>query len=228
MLQRRKNIEPLFKKIKEIINLDESLEIIIVDNGSTDDTKKTFILLTYTKREKLKFMKLKNIGYGHGIMSGVNISKGDFIGWCHADLQTEPLDVYNAFKKHFNLLKNEQVIIKGLRKNRNFFDVFFTFCMSVIASIFFFKLINDINAQPKIFSKNFKKYLNDYPIDFSLDLYLLVIAKMKNFKIINFDVILKPRLYNDAKGGGTFKGKIILIKRTLLYMIRLKKKLWKL
>ena len=54
-----KNIEPLFKKIEEIINLDESLEIIIVDNGSTDDTKKTFILLTYTKREKLKFMKLK-------------------------------------------------------------------------------------------------------------------------------------------------------------------------
>ena len=224
-----KNIEPLFKKIKEIINLDESLEIIIVDNGSTDDTKKNIHSSNLYKEGKIKVHEIKkNIGYGHGIMSGVNISKGDFIGWCHADLQTEPLDVYNAFKKHFNLLKNEQVIIKGLRKNRNFFDVFFTFCMSVIASIFFFKLINDINAQPKIFSKNFKKYLTDYPIDFSLDLYLLVIAKMKNFKIINFDVILKPRLYNDAKGGGTFKGKIILIKRTLLYMIRLKKKLWKL
>ena len=77
------------------------------------------------KEGKIKVHEIKkNIGYGHGIMSGVNISKGDFIGWCHADLQTEPLDVYNAFKKHFNLLKNEQVIIKGQKKIEIFLMLF--------------------------------------------------------------------------------------------------------
>ena len=30
-------------------------------------------------------------------MSGVKIVDGDFIGWCHADLQTEPKDVYDAY-----------------------------------------------------------------------------------------------------------------------------------
>ena len=33
---------------------------------------------------------------------------------------------------------NDKIVIKGLRKNRNFFDNFFKFCMSVIASIIFF------------------------------------------------------------------------------------------
>ncbi len=36
--------------------------------------------------------------------------------------------------------------------------------------------------------------------------------------------MLKTRLYDEAKGGGTFKGKIKLIKRTLLYMFKLKKR----
>ena len=100
--------------------------------------------------------------------------------------------------------------------------------MSVFASIIFLRLINDINAQPKIFPKQFKNFLNDHPNDFSLDLYFLIIAKIKNYKIINHDVILKKRLYNEAKGGGTINGKIKLIQRTLLYMFKLKKKLWKL
>ena len=161
-------------------------------------------------------------------MSGVKISTGEFIGWCHADLQTEPKDIYDAYKKNLKLLQNEKVVIKGIRKNRNLFDSFFTFCMSVFASIIFLRLINDINAQPKIFPKQFKNFLNDHPNDFSLDLYFLIIAKIKNYKIINHDVILKKRLYNEAKGGGTINGKIKLIQRTLLYMFKLKKKLWKL
>ena len=224
-----KNVEPLFKKIEELLNLDKDLEIIIVENGSTDNTKNNIFNSHLVHKEKIKVHKIdENIGYGHGIMSGVKVADGEFIGWCHADLQTEPKDVYDAYQKNLDTLKNDRIVIKGLRKNRNFFDNFFTFCMSVIASIIFFRLINDINAQPKLFSKDFKNHLIDYPNDFSLDLYFLIIAKIKNYKIINHNVVLKNRLYNEAKGGGTFKGKIKLIKRTLLYMFKLKKKIWKL
>ncbi len=224
-----KNIEPLFEKIEELLNLDNNLEIIIVENGSTDNTKDNIINSDLVTRGRIKVCNInKNLGYGHGIMSGVKIANGNFIGWCHADLQTEPKDVYEAYQKYFELLKNNKIVIKGLRKNRKIFDNFFTFCMSAIASIFFFRLINDINAQPKIFSKDFRKHLNDYPNDFSLDLYFIIIAKIKNYKIINHNVIFKTRIHNQAKGGGTLIGKFKLIKRTLLYMFKLRKKLWKL
>ena len=224
-----KNINPLFEKIEELLNIDRNLEIIIVNNGSTDNTKKNIINSNLAREGKIIIHEIKeNIGYGYGIMSGVKISTGQFIGWCHADLQTEPKDVHDAYRKYYELLQDQKIVIKGLRKNRNFFDNFFTFCMSAIASIIFLRLINDINAQPKIFSNKFRNYLNDYPNDFSLDLYFLIIAKIKDYRIINYDVVFKKRLYNEAKGGGTIKGKIKLIKRTLKYMFKLKKKIWKL
>ncbi len=222
-----KNIDDLFNKIQELIKLNNNLEIIVVNNGSTDNTKKNILSNYLAKEKKIKIHDIKkNIGYGHGIMSGVNISTGDFIGWCHADLQTEPKDVYDAYQKYFELLKSEKVIIKGNRKNRNLFDNFFTFCMSAITSVIFLKLINDINAQPKIFSKNFRKYIDDYPNDFSLDLYLLIVAKLNGYKIIEYNVDFKKRLHGEAKGGGSILGKLRLIKRTFIYIFKLRIKIW--
>ena len=39
---------------------------------------------------------------------------------------------------------------------------------------------------------------------------------------------MKKRLYEEAKGGGTIFGKIKLIKRTLIYIFKLRAKIWKL
>ena len=156
-------------------------------------------------------------------MNGVYLAKGKYIGWCHADLQTEPSDVLNCYFKNKITLENSRCVVKGLRKNRNFFYEIFTLGMSIIASSIFFMKINDINAQPKLFPKSFLNYMKDYPNDFSLDLFFLVIAKTNNYKIINHNVIMKKRIYGEAKGGGTFRGKVKLIKRTFLYIIKLRK-----
>ena len=206
------NIEPLFKKINDLLKLDNQIEIIIVDNGSTDKTNMNIISSSLFTQKKIILKKLNtNIGYGHGIMSGVKIANGKYIGWCHADLQTEP-----------------NYVIKGLRRNRNLFDEIFTFGMSLIASIIFLSKINDINAQPKLFPKSFLKNLANHPNDFSLDLFFLVTAINNKYKIINHEVIMNKRIHGYAKGGGSFVGKIKLIKRTLLYIIELRKKLWNL
>ena len=223
------NIFPLFQKIEEILQKDNSIEFVIVDNGSTDNTLNNIISTNLYKEKRIELLKIQNnIGYGHGIMSGVNIAQGQFIGWCHADLQTEPMDVLNAFSSKIDNLKDEKCIIKGLRKNRNIFDSIFTFGMSIFASLVFMKKINDINAQPKLFPRSFLELIKDYPKDFSLDLYILIMAKSNNYKIINHEVIMKKRLYGEAKGGVSLIGKLKLIKRTLLYIFELKKKLWNL
>ena len=214
------NIIPLFNKIEDLLKVNSDIEFIIVNIGSVDDTR-------INKKIVVHAIK-KNIGYGYGIMSGVKIAKGEYIGWCHADLQTEPKDVYDAYVQNYSELSKKNVLIKGSRINRNIFDNIFTIGMSVFASIVFARIISDINAQPKLFSKSFLKHLEDFPYDFSLDLYLLVIAKIKNYKIINHKVILKKRIYGDAKGGGNLIGKLKLIKRTFEYIVKLRIKLWKL
>ena len=38
-----------------------------------------------------------NLGYGGGILAGLESSQGSIIAWTHADLQTDIKDVYRGF-----------------------------------------------------------------------------------------------------------------------------------
>ena len=213
------NLELLLKSLIQL-NIQNNLEIIIVDNGSTD---KSYSLL-FELKEKIKIHNLKivsikkNIGYGNGIIRGLNETSGDFLGWTHADLQTDVTDVLKGFKLIEQSTGNS--IVKGKRSNRNMFDNIFTIFMSIVCTIMLRKSLFDINAQPKIFSKVFYNQIKDRaPDDFSLDLYLLYMAKKMNYNILEFPVFFNKRLYGEAKGGGSIKTKLKLSVRTFSYIL---------
>lgn len=217
------NLELLLKSLAKIHD-KKSLEIIIVDNGSTDNSRQLLIDL----KEKIKINNLKivflkeNIGYGHGIMSGLKACSGDFLGWTHADLQTDVVDVL----KGFDLIKNssENTLVKGQRLKRGILDNTFTFLMSLVCTIILKTSFYDINAQPKIFSRVFYEKVKDKaPNDFSLDLYILYSARKMHYNISDFPVLFKKRLYGEAKGGGSIKTKLKLSFRTFAYILDIKK-----
>ena len=56
------------------------------------------------------------------------------------------------------------------------------------------------------------------PLDFSLDLYFLLIAKINNYKILENPIAVHKRVAGKAKGGGSLLAKIKLISRTLNYI----------
>lgn len=219
-----KNIPLLLKKI-EIFDYDK-FEIILINNGSIDNSYSLMKKLS-EDRYKYNITKIinikKNIGYGHGIMTGVLKAKGKFIGWTHADLQTDLNDLLIGYQiiKESN---DKKIVVKGKRINRNKFDSIFTYGMSKTASFLMRCKLDDINAQPKIFPNFFLKKLNDYPLDFSLDLYLIYKARINGYKVLDFPVDFSIRQYGQAKGGGSLIGKFKLIKRTLLFIIKLRKK----
>ena len=221
------NLGVLLVKLDKLLQESiHQIEIVLVDNGSED---KSF---EYIKKNKIinnknfKLLRIENnIGYGHGIMEGVNYASGKIISWCHADLQTDVFDTYEAFKKYENDLINNLIVVKGKRIKRNLVDAFFTFFMSILTSVYFKKILSDINAQPKMFNRLMLEKIKNYPHDFSLDLFFLIMVKVNKVKIMTHPVIMYKRYAGEAKGGGTIKGKIKLIIRTLKYMISLKNKL---
>ena len=220
------NLPFLFKKLLKI--QAKFNEIILVDNGSTDDT--SLIIENFIKNHNscIKVLKIKkNIGYGHGIMSGVRKSSGEIVAWTHADLQTDPADVVDAYQAFISKNGDRNFILKGKRKKRKFLDNLFTSLMSVISSIAFNIKLSDINAQPKMFSKDFIKYIDNAPNDFSLDLFILVKAIKMNYTILEYPVIFKKRNYGISKGGGSLFGKVKLTLRTLSYINRLRIRLKK-
>ena len=123
------NIENIISRVESLLQeCDDDVEIILVDNGSTDSTNE--VLHTKIKDSilpNLKSIKIENnVGYGFGIMEGVRAAKGEVIAWTHADLQTDPKDVTEAFKKYSKNPSYPKCILKGKRIGRNLFDTLFT------------------------------------------------------------------------------------------------------
>ena len=214
-----KNIRELLEKSKRLIQ--ENIEIIIVNNGSTDNT--VFVLnKLIISSDFLKVVHIqKNQGYGFGIYSGLKLAKGKYIGWTHADLQTDLDDII----KVLNFLNDDKVFIKGIRKGRNIKDRFFTIGMSIFESILLGEFLWDINAQPNIFKRDlFLKY-NKPPKDFSFDLYYYFYAVKEKYKIIRINVIFHSRKFGVSSWNNSFRNKLKFIIRTLRYSYQLKKNL---
>ncbi len=203
----------------------DDVEIILVNNGSTDATdevlKKELPLSPFLKIVKVDV----NQGYGFGILSGLNKARGEYMGWTHGDTQTPTSYVMNAIEIIENEDNPEDVYVKGNRKKRTFFDSFFTFGMSIFESFYLRQMIYDINAQPNLFHKDFYASWTDAPHDFSLDLYALFLAKKQGLKVIRFPVLFPKRVHGESNWNKDWKGKWKFIKRTLVFSIDLKKSL---
>tara|TARA_B110000858_G_C17656123_1_gene405012 strand:- start:3 stop:704 length:702 start_codon:yes stop_codon:yes gene_type:complete len=219
-----KNISLILERFNKII-IRNDIEVLFVNNGSTDNSEKVFNKLI-PNYSFAKIIKVDiNQGYGFGITSGLKEAKGEFIGYTHADMQTDPADVLKALEIIEKQDFPERCYIKGDRKGRPFFDQVFTIGMSFFETIYLRTKLWDINAQPNIFHRNFFESLSDIPNDFSLDLFFLYIAQKNGYKTIRFKVFFPPRLHGDSKWNTGFKSKIKFIKRTLNFSLKLKKEL---
>ena len=121
-----------------------------------------------------------------------------------------------------NLSNQDEILIIGERLNRAWIDATFTKGMSFFVWLFTRIKIQDINSQPKIFSNGLLTKLNKTPNDFNLDLHICLKAKKLNYRIVRIKLDFKDRIYESAKGGGTFYGKIKLSFSVLRYLFNKK------
>jgi glycosyltransferase involved in cell wall biosynthesis len=220
-----KNIAGIVATFRDLIMQNPFLQVVLVNNGSTDNSKTVFReQLQHPGSGNFKLVELPvNKGYGYGILEGLAQADAAIRCWTHADQQTDPGDTIKAYHI-YRAANNENLLVKGRRINRNPLDRFFSWGMELYAGYKLKTKLKDINAQPKLFSCHFYRNIKDSaPHDFSLDLYFLYAAQ-KNGSIVSFDVQYKKRLFGEAKGGGSCKGKWKLIKRSFYYINQLAKR----
>ena len=217
------NIPLILQRFGEVINRDD-IEVVIVDNGSTDNSAEILkeLLPRYLFARTIRVEV--NQGYGYGIMQGLKECNGDFIGWTHADMQTDPGDIIKAL----NIIKkngsDKKLYVKGNRKGRPAFDQFFTSGMSLFETVYMGVRLYDVNAQPNVFGRGFFETWQNPPKDFALDLYVLYLAQKAGLKIERFDVVFPERINGVSHwNNGSLKSKWKFIKRTLEFSVKLKK-----
>lgn len=217
------NIPLLLNRFKAVIRSRRDIEVILVNNGSNDNTEEVIDRLL----PKYPFVKCVTVevnkGYGYGILCGLRAAKGDFLGWTHADMQTDPGDVLKAVRIIQKHEYDKTLYVKGTRKGRSVFDTFFTDGMSIFETLYLKQDLCDINAQPNMFSREFFEKWQEPPNDFSLDLYSLYLARKENNRVIRFPVIFPERIHGNSKWNTGLKSKWKFIKRTLIFSRNLKR-----
>ena len=211
----------LIQRIEE--SFKEDSEVVLVDNGSTDETPA--IMASLAGHPLIRTVRVEvNQGYGYGILAGLRAARGRFLGWTHGDLQADPADAMKALEL-IRTRRDEPVYVKGRRYGRPMQDVVFTVGMSFFETLLLRTPLWDINAQPNIFSRQFYEAVaSGAPHDFSLDLYFYHAARRRRLPILRFPVRFGERIYGVSHWNVDWTAKKRFIMRTVEFSLELRKR----
>ena len=202
---------------------DNDIHFYILDNGSIDGTQ--VILKDLNQTENIKFLNLpENRGYGYGVHYGLKeISKADYIGWFHGDLQFDIKNLYKIKKiiDEAKVVNGKPIFYKGIRKGRSLLSNTFSLFMGIIATIILRKTFYEINAQPTIFSPNLLDQVESPPYDFSYDTYIYWLAKKNNYKFLRTRVEFPARQFGESKWDFGLISKLKFSYKNIKYILSL-------
>lgn len=194
------NVQLLSEKVAEAL-VDYQYELILVDDGSTDETR---IRAKQIKDDNLVFIELKrNYGQSLALAAGIDQAIGDYIITLDGDLQNDPLDIPMMINK---LEEGDFDVVTGIRQKRK--DNFVRTIPSKIANFMVRKAtkmdIKDNGCALKVFTKETAKDLNLYG---EMHRFINLLAYLNGARIAQVPVRHHARQFGQSKYGlgRTFK-----------------------
>lgn len=208
------SLEKLSREILAVsTKLKKKVEIIFVDDGSTDDTYKILKRL-HKKNKVIKVIKLRGwYGKSIALQTGFSLAKGKLICTMDADLQDKPSEIPKFLKK----IEEGYDLVSGWKKKR--YDPLMKVIPSRILNFVTAYLtgvkIHDINCGFKLYKKEVVEKLNLYG---ELYRFIPVLAAKQNYKVGEVEVHHQPRKFGKSKFGigRNIKGLLDLI--TIIFL----------
>ncbi|MBD3238754.1 MAG: glycosyltransferase [Candidatus Moranbacteria bacterium] len=189
------NLKQLHKKIKQSLDqLNQSYEIIFINDGSTDDSlEKVKDLAPLTL---INFRR--NFGQTAALDCGFKYAQGKIILTLDSDLQNDPAD----FSKLIAKINQGYDVVSGWRKNRQ--DSFSKKFASKVAEFLRKFLINDHIHDSGCTLKAYRKECFEH-IDLYGEMHRFIpaILKIQGFRITEVIVKHHPRTWGKTKYGAT-------------------------
>lgn len=175
-----------------------ALEIVAVDNGSTDRTGAILEELAGRDPELVTVRVHRNQGYGHGILSGIPACTAPWIGLICADGQVDADDVARLFRDAVR--SPEPKLFKVRRRFR--MDGWLRKVVSVtynLGTVLIFPGLGsiDVNGNPKILPADALRRMELVSKDWFLDAEIMIKARQMGLAVHETNVFARMR------GGGT-------------------------
>ena len=201
VMNEEENIQPLLAVISSALD-GIDYEVILVDDGSTDATKKR--ILQFSDERTILVELRRNYGQSTAMTAGIDHSKGTYVALLDGDLQNDPTDIPSMLK----LLKEEDWdVVAGNRANRKD-GMLLRKIPSKIANALIRRMtgvyIKDYGCTLKIFKREIAEDLGLYG---ELHRFIPVLAKLQGANITQVDVKHHHRKFGKSKYGinRTFK-----------------------
>lgn len=177
-----KNVEEVtLDSYDELLDKKIDFELIIVNNGSTDSTPQLCNSLS-GKYARIKAVHIeKNIGYGNGILSGINIATGKYICYSDGDGQIPARCIWELY--HTAVNKNAEFVKAKRTAREGFVRHNLSRAYNLLVSALFLINVSDINAKPKLLPKNRFDELKIKAKDWFIDTEIVIKAKRRGYKI---------------------------------------------
>ncbi|MCL4546721.1 MAG: glycosyltransferase family 2 protein, partial [Deltaproteobacteria bacterium] len=164
-------------------------EIILIDDGSTDNTK-DMVLKAAAEHSEIKLVSnINNIGKGFALKNGFSNATGDIIVFLDSDLENHPFQIGKMFKA---MRDNNADIVVGTRRHKDS-KVKYTLQRKILSLGYYLMIkflfnlnITDTQAGIKVFKRVVLE--NIFPKilckKYAFDIEILALAAQKKFKII--------------------------------------------
>ncbi len=193
---------------KALKNAKIDFEIIVTDDGSTDDSLKKLKRL----KHKIKLITQSNMGKGKAVQNAIKFSKKKFIIVQDADLEYCPKDIikmYSCCRKdtvvYGSRLKGAKLKSYGLRKilglnrNYNFSSYVANLIFTIFHLILYQKLISDTLTGYKLYPKKFFDENKIITSGFETDHEITAKLLKSKYKIVEVPIKFNPRSVEEGK-----------------------------
>ena len=200
VMNEQENVRPLYQKLSDHLNaLDQTYEVIFVDDGSTDNTFKELKTLYDEYPGTIRVIRFRrNFGKTPALVAGFSRCQGEIIFTMDGDLQDDPEEIPNFLEK----INEGYDLVSGWKFPRldpiskTFPSRVFNGLVSKMTGVH----LHDIN-------NGFKAYRREVIEDSHLKLYgefhrfIPVMAQWRGFSVTEIKVHHYPRIHGVSKFG---------------------------
>lgn len=207
-----KTINEILRRVDGIKIAKIDKEVIIVDDGSTDNSR---LIIQNSKLAGIKkVFHQGNKGKGAAIQTGIGKSTGEYIIIQDADLEYDPNYIKDLIKP---VLDNKAKVVYGTRLKRmpHFSEEEKTFqfivhyfgnrFLSLLTSVLYGQWVTDMETCYKLFPKKALEGVKLSAKRFDFEPEITAKLLKKGYKILEIPIKTKPRGYDEGKKLNTLR-----------------------
>jgi dolichol-phosphate mannosyltransferase len=192
------NIAQAVSRALEVLpDLAETYEVIVVDDGSSDDTAE--VALDIARSAPAGTVRVlqhrRNSGYGAAIRSGLKAAGSELVFYTDADNQ------FDIGELHWLMPSIEEAdVVVGFRVYR--YDTalrsFLSWAYNLLVTVLFRVRVRDVDCAFKLFRREVLEKIHIDSEDFFVDTELVARARKWNFRIVEKGVRHYPRMVGET------------------------------